>query len=251
MASGGVFSRTKRRTYNVLWSTSDSGIVTRAVSRAIMALIVLNVIAVVFETVDAFSVRFSSLFRIFECFSVAVFSVEYLLRILTCTFDKRYSKPLAGRLKFAVSFFALVDLVAILPFYLPAFMPIDLRFVRALRLLRIFRIMKLGKYSSAFRVLSRVLKDSRDELGVTCFIVSILLIMGSSLMYYFERAAQPEVFSSIPAAMWWAVITLTTIGYGDVCPVTVPGKDGWRRNRPIGYRGRGSANRHHQFGADE
>ncbi len=118
----------------------------------------------------------------------------------------------------------MIDLMAILPFYLPKLIPFDLRFLRAVRLFRIFRLLKLGRYSESVRLLGRVLNAKKEELGVTIFAVLILLVICSSLMYYAEHQAQPEAFSSIPAAMWWGIVTLTTVGYGDVYPITLPGK---------------------------
>jgi voltage-gated potassium channel len=112
----------------------------------------------------------------------------------------------------------------VLPFYLPFFIPFDLRFLRVLRLLRIFQVLKIVRYSSAIRMLGRVIKRESEIIFIIVFILAILLILASSLMYAVEKAAQPEVFSSIPAAMWLAVVTLTTVGYGDVCPVTPLGK---------------------------
>ena len=116
------------------------------------------------------------------------------------------------------------DLIAILPFYLPMIMLIDLRFVRVLRLFRLLRVFKLGRYSESLRTLANVLKRKKEELFITIFVVMILLIIASSLMYFIENEAQPEIFSSIPSAMWWGVATLTTVGYGDAYPVTPVGK---------------------------
>ena len=119
---------------------------------------------------------------------------------------------------------ALVDLAAILPFYLPLFIKLDLRFVRALRLLRLFRIFKMGRYSSALQMLGRVVRAKKEEIFITALVLIMLLVVASGLMYYIEKDAQPKQFSSIPSAMWWGVATLTTVGYGDVYPVTAAGK---------------------------
>jgi len=117
-----------------------------------------------------------------------------------------------------------LSLVAILPFYIPMIIPIDLRFLRVIRLVRIFRIFKLGRYSESLQMLGRILRKKKSELIVTFFVVILLIIISSSLIYEFEREAQPEKFSSIPISMWWAIVTLTTVGYGDVYPVTIIGK---------------------------
>jgi voltage-gated potassium channel len=128
------------------------------------------------------------------------------------------------RLKFTFSTLGLVDLFAILPFYLPFLIAIDLRVLRILRLLRLLRIFKLGRYSKSFKIISSVLKETRSELGITFFVAFVLLVLSSTLMYYIERDVQPEAFASIGHAFWWAVATLTTVGYGDVYPVTGIGK---------------------------
>jgi voltage-gated potassium channel len=119
---------------------------------------------------------------------------------------------------------SLIDLFAVLPFYLPMFIPFDLRFLRAIRLIRIVRLFKLGRYTESVRQFGRVLKSKRAELLTTVFIIFILLIVASSLLYYVEHNAQPDKFASIPEAMWWGVVTLTTVGYGDIYPVTGLGK---------------------------
>ena len=123
-----------------------------------------------------------------------------------------------------MSFLGVVDLFAIFPFYLPFVFPIDLRIIRLLRIVRMFRVFKMGRYSVALQTLGRVLKAKRAELTMTLSVTAILLIISGSLMYYVENPAQPEVFSSIPQALWGGVATLTTVGYGDVYPITAIGK---------------------------
>jgi voltage-gated potassium channel len=147
--------------------------------------------------------------------------VEYLLRVWACVENPRFARPIAGRLRFVVSPMAIVDFVAIVPFYLQFG---QLLAVRALRVFRVFRILKLGHYSTALKSLSSALKKKRAELIVTLFAVGVVLLIASTIMYYAEYEAQPDKFSSIPAAMWWGIVTLTTVGYGDVFPVTALGK---------------------------
>jgi voltage-gated potassium channel len=119
---------------------------------------------------------------------------------------------------------ALIDAMAILPFYIPAVLPMDLRYLRAVRLFRVFRIFKAARHSEGVRTLAAVFHSRREELGVTALAGLILLVIASSLVYSFEHLAQPDKFADIPAAMWWGVVTLTTIGYGDIYPITAGGK---------------------------
>ncbi|MBU4350585.1 potassium channel family protein, partial [bacterium] len=142
----------------------------------------------------------------------------------TCTLNENFRNPITGRLRYILTPFALIDLLAILPFYLPMIIPLDLRFIRAVRLFRLFRLFKMGRYSKAVLMLKKVLKEKKEELVLVVFVVFLLLIIFSSLMYFIEKEAQPEAFSSIPEAMWWGIITLTTVGYGDVYPITPLGK---------------------------
>jgi voltage-gated potassium channel len=191
---------------------------------SLLTLICLNVLAVVLETVPWIADAYGEWLRGFDVFSVGVFTVEYLVRLWACTADPRYAHPLTGRLRYATSFMGVVDVVAIAPFYVPMLIPFDLRFVRVLRLLRLFRILKIGRYSEALDRLSYVLRRKRADLLVALVALLILLIFASSVMYLVESEAQPQKYSSIPAAMWWGISALTTVGYGDVYPVTPLGK---------------------------
>ncbi len=216
--------RIKKRVYEILDKALADDVPSRIFDIFIINLIILNVFAVVLETVEDLSIRYGPLFEAFEIFSVAIFTVEYLLRLWSCTSDPQFSHPVIGRLRYSTSFFALVDLIAIAPFYLPMLIPMDLRFLRALRMARIFRLLKLGRYSSSIQTMGRVLRKKKEELLVLIFVMLLALVVSSSLMYFCEYESQPEAFSSIPAAMWWGVATLTTVGYGDIYPVTLLGK---------------------------
>ncbi len=189
----------------------------------ILGLIVLNVSAMILESVHAVYIASPLFFYWFEIVSVAIFTTEYILRVWSCTAASQYRGSVIGRLKFVVTPLALVDLFAILPFYLP-FVGINLLFIRAVRLFRFFRVAKLARYSAALRTFGRVLAEKREELTVALLLLGMTLIFSSVLMYFAEGEAQPQYFSSIPAAMWWAVMTLTTVGYGDIRPITTFGK---------------------------
>lgn len=213
----------KKRIYEILEVAGPGDTISRAIDLFIMALILANVLAVIFESVQPLAAQFRSFFLWFEIISVLIFTVEYLLRLWSCTSDPRYRSSFYGRLKFALTPLALVDLLAIAPFYLPL-MAADFRALRAMRLLRFLRILKFGRYLEAFRLLGSVVRNKRQELAAVFTVLFGLLIIAATLMYEAEHAAQPDKFANIPAAMWWAVVTLTTVGYGDAIPVTTLGK---------------------------
>ena len=213
----------RRRIYTVLTVAIDGDSLSRAFDRFLLALILLNAAAVVAASVQSLGIQYALLFRGFEIFSVAVFSVEYVLRVWCCVEDSRYSQPFKGRLRYILTPLAIIDLLAILPFYL-SFITADLRILRVLRIFRLLRMAKIARYSKTLQIFGRVLMATRTQLLLTLLLMAVLLLLSSSLMYAVEQQAQPEVFSSIPAAMWWAIATLTTVGYGDIYPVTAWGK---------------------------
>ncbi|MFQ5707476.1 MAG: ion transporter [bacterium] len=217
-------SKVNRRIYEILDIASSEDLPSRTFDIFIITLIILNILGVILETVKSLDVKFGHFFSGFDAFSVIVFTIEYLLRLWTCTSQKEFSHPIRGRVRFVVQPIIVIDLMAILPFYLPMFITLDLRFLRALRLFRLFRMFKLARYSESMKTLGNVFRKKKEELVITVFAVFILLIFASSMMYFIESQAQPEVFSSIPASMWWGVATLTTVGYGDVYPITPFGK---------------------------
>ncbi len=187
----------------------------------IYSLILLNVIALILESYKSLNDNYKSWFSAFEIFSVAIFTVEYILRIWVSDRSKEDKKE---RLNFAFSTMGIIDLIAILPFYLPFIFPIDLRIVRILRLFRLLRIFKLARYSKSLKTIRYILKETKAELYTTVFVTFVLMILSSTLMYYIEHDDQPEQFASIGDAFWWSIATLTTVGYGDVYPVTGLGK---------------------------
>ncbi|QJB55161.1 ion transporter [Pseudodesulfovibrio sp. zrk46] len=196
----------------------------RWVRAFLVVLILLNVLAVIVETMEDVSQTYRHLFRSFEYFSVAIFTVEYAARLWVCSQCQSNGGGLGGRIRHALSPLMIVDLLAIIPFYIPFLLPVDLIFLRAIRLMRLLRVLKLGRYSDAVQVFFTVVRLKKEQLAVAGFGLAILLIIASSLMYYFEHEAQPAIFGSIPHAMWWAIITLTTVGYGDAYPVTGMGR---------------------------
>jgi voltage-gated potassium channel len=218
-----TYNRLKKQV-NLLLDPSDGGTVwDRIVNSIIVTLILLNLLAVCLETVESIYREYRVWFRNFEWFSVIVFSIEYVLRVWSCTSMRRYRHPVRGRLRYVTSPGMLVDLVAILPFYLPL-TKLDLRSLRSLRMIRFVRFFKLARFLNASRVIRRVFTSKKNELMISMLMVLTLIILAASLMYFVEHDAQPDKFSSIPETMWWSVATLTTVGYGDVYPITTIGK---------------------------
>ena len=186
----------------------------------IYLLIIANVLAMILESHENLHLAYHSYFHLFETFSIAVFSFEYLYRIFT-GFRK---KGLKGVSEYVFSGFGLIDLVSILPFYFNQFVKVDGRFLRILRLFRLTRIFKLGRDSASLKLFVKALMAVRSELKFTLFLSVLTILFSASAIYYLEHDAQPEKFSSITESIWWATVSLATVGYGDVYPITVGGK---------------------------
>lgn len=158
-----------------------------------------------------------------DVFVVVVFLVEYLLRLWSCVEDPRYRHPVLGRIRYLTTPMAVIDVLAILPSIVP-FFGYSLRTLRLARLLRLTRLLKLARYVQALQLIRDVVVAKRHPLASSVFFIGFLLVLSSAVMYDLESAVQPDKFYSIPATMWWAVMTITTVGYGDVYPITVAGK---------------------------
>lgn len=214
---------TKERTWAILDTQRKNDQSSHWIHGVILTLIVFSIIAVAVDSVRGIHAQFDHFFDVFEIITVAVFTVEYLARVWSCTVDPRFAHPVWGRLRFMATPMAVIDLLAILPFYITV-VDVDLRFIRAFRLVRLARIAKMGRYTEASGLLVRVLRAKKEELALTMSFLLILALICASLMYYAEGNVQPDKFPNIPAAMWWSIITITTIGYGDVYPITPIGK---------------------------
>ncbi|MEQ1661496.1 MAG: ion transporter [Thiobacillus sp.] len=218
----GSYGRLKNRVHLVL-SGGAADHVGRIVSFGLIGLILLNVLAVMAESMAEIKSSYGNWLIWFEAISVAVFVMEYMLRIWSSTVNPLYSHRVTGRIRFVLTPMALIDLLAVLPSVL-FWAGVDLRFLRVVRMARLIRLGKLGRYSNALQFMWLAVRSRRDELVMALMLMVLILVLASSLMYMAENERQPEAFSSIPATMWWGIMTLTTVGYGDVYPVTALGK---------------------------
>ena len=216
-----MLNKLQIRVHSLLEPAGSGDTASRVVDWTLIVLILLNGLVAILETLPAAEQALLPWFAWFEVVSVAVFSAEYLLRVWSCTANG--AGPFRGRLRYMGRPLLVIDLVAILPTYL-VFLGLDLRMLRMLRLARIFRLAKLSRYSTALQLMGQVVWSKKEELLLSIVLGFFALIVSATLIYYTEHQAQPEVFSSIPASGWWAVTTLTTVGYGDAYPVTTFGK---------------------------
>ena len=183
-------------------------------------MIFLNVTAMIFESHESIRKLYGDFFHFFELISIAIFSFEYIYRI-SYSFINSGSK---GAINYVFSFFGLIDLISILPFYLNQFVSLDGRFLRILRLFRLTRIFKFGRDSNSLKLFTKALVSVKEQLLFTLFLSALTILFSASAIYYLENEAQPDKFSSITESIWWATISLATVGYGDVYPITVGGK---------------------------
>jgi voltage-gated potassium channel len=200
--------------------------VSRRIDLFLTALVIANIISITLESVPHIYAEYKTLFTWIEIISVGIFTVEYLCRVWVApskiSGSSSFADACKARAKYMLSFSGLVDLLSILPFYLRAFFPyLDLRILRALRLLR---ILKLSHYNSAMEDLFEAINEERRSFYAASYLFAILFILSSTLMYFAEYRTHPTGFQSIPDSMYWALITLTTVGYGDITPITVAGK---------------------------
>ncbi|MCL1948428.1 MAG: ion transporter [Turicibacter sp.] len=212
------------RIYRIFLSEKDKHLSALIFEWGIIALVVLSVLSVFVDTFEGIplAVAWASLYL--DYFSVIVFTIEYALRVWTAPCRFPSLSPKKARLKYIFSFMAMADLLAILPFYIPFLISVDLRVLRLFRLLRILRMLKINRYTDALATVSRVVKAKVNQLVSSMFVMLILLVIASLLVYYFENPAQPEVFRNAFSGLWWAIVTLTTVGYGDIYPITASGK---------------------------
>jgi voltage-gated potassium channel len=217
-------TRLRKWTYNLLEPSVSNSAAARAVEWLLIALIFFNIVAIILESVDYINRDYHKYFEPLESFSVIVFSVEYLLRIWTSVENPKFRH---SRVRYLFSGMAIIDLLSIIPFYLDLIfgvVAIDLLLLRMIRLFRLFRLLKIARYLKALNIMQAVFRERKEQILVSIMFILFLVVIVSTVMFYVENEAQPEHFSSIPATMWWGIATLTTVGYGDMVPVTPLGK---------------------------
>jgi voltage-gated potassium channel len=210
--------------YRLLEGPAERDLPRKIVIAFIFTLISLNVLVVFLETENGLLATIGPALQAITLFSIGAFSIEYLLRLWVSPLNPAYASPVRGRFRYIVSPLALFDLIAILPFFIPLALPLDLRVLRIFRLTRVFTVLKLGRFSNAWASLSYTVRTRKEELLIAGILIFMVLAVSSTLMYYIENPAQPQKFSSIPSTMWWGVVTLSTVGYGDIYPITPLGK---------------------------
>ena len=218
-----MYENIKKRTSELLSKANITDKPSQYVDTALFILILLNITAVCLESIQSVGNKYQKSFYYFEMFSVFIFGIEYLLRVWSAPTreDLGESSSFIKRLKYIFSFTGLVDFIAIIPSIITYFGGLDLRWLRVLRLLR---LLKISNYSSAIEdFFSAIMADWRS-FSAALYLVLVALFLSSALMYIAENESQPDKFSSIPETMWWSLITLTTVGYGDVSPITPFGK---------------------------
>ena len=213
----------KLRVYEILEATDPEDKIAERVNIFLLALVVLNVAAVVLETVESLYLVHKDIFYYISSVSLIVFTVEYFLRVWSCDVDPNYRNPVLGRLRYCLTPLAIIDLMVILPFYLDLAFAADHRFLRSLRVLWTFRLLKLHRYSESLQTIIDVIKAQERELAMSFTAIIFFMVLSSTTIYFLEHDVQPQNFPNIPATMWWAVLNMTTIGM-NVYPETPLGK---------------------------
>jgi voltage-gated potassium channel len=213
----------RRRLYLTLEPTEKGGLIESIFEFFLVTVIILNILAIILDSVKDIHDEYAELLYRFEVASIVLYSIEYILRLYSIVENPKYRDPVNGRWKFAITPIAIIDLLAFVPFYL-SFLPLDLRFLRIFRLLAVFRLFKIARYLHALKIFRQVIADRKEQLVLSFIFILFILVFISFIMFLAEHDAQPDAFSSIPATMWWGIATLTTVGYGDIVPVTTLGK---------------------------
>lgn len=218
-----VYSKVKNRVYEIIQAGKPGDVISKIFDISLILLILINVCLVIADTFNL-PENYQKISGIIETASVIIFTIEYVLRIWTADLLYPEKNYFVAKIKYFFSFLAIIDLLAILPFYLPFFFTVDLRVLRMLRIIRLFRVFKINRYTNSLKTILKVFKNKRNELMSSIFVVLLLMIIASVLMYSIENDAQPDVFRNAFDSLWWALATLTTVGYGDIYSITVVGR---------------------------
>lgn len=216
-------SRARTRIWELLEKAKKNDKPSRMVDGVLVVAIITSIISMVLSTEHAIYGLAPWLFDGIEQVVLVMFAVEYILRVWGSPTDKKFKGAILGRIRYMLTPLAVIDLLVILPLFLP-FLGTHLQVLRIFRLVQLIRILKLGRYSESLQNIRRVIKKHWDEMVATVFVGFLLLVFVSTVIYFLESRVQPEAFGSIPKAMWWGIVTLTTVGYGDIAPLTPLGK---------------------------
>ncbi len=214
----------KQKIYSIIKEDGEKNKLNRWFNLLIISLIILSVLEIILESYPSLNIKYKNKFYLFESIAVSIFTIEYLLRVWTADLLYPQLNSFNARIKFIFSPLGIIDLLAIIPFFLPFIFKFDLRFIRILRITRLLMIFKLNRHTKVLHLLGSIFKEKWSELSITIFVTFILILISSTLMYYVEHDIQPDKFPNIISTCWWSIATLTTIGYGDVIPITGWGK---------------------------
>ena len=214
----------KSRVHAVLDQPARDDLAAMVVHILLALLILINTVTIVLYTVREMAEEYGQMFNLIINFCLVVFFCEYVLRMWSCTGTENPVRMVTDRVRYGLQIFLIIDLISIIPLFLPFLAPQKLALIRLVRLLSIFKIGRFTRYSDSLIQLVRVVRKKREIFVIMLFFLVFILLFSATIMYLVEYPAQPEVFSSIPAALWWAVMTVTTVGYGDIIPITPLGR---------------------------
>jgi voltage-gated potassium channel len=214
----------KKKIYELVEKGSHGSKINLIFDYFIISLIVLNVTAVAFYTVTSVSPGLLKCLKIFEIFTIITFTIEYLMRLYVSSITFPAKNKYYSALKFMLSPYGLIDLLAILPFYIPFIINVDLRFIRMIRLIRFLRIFKISRYNSTLKLFADVFKEKKAEIQMTLFIALLMIMVSGFLMYSIENPVQPDKFPNIFSSLWWTVGSLTSLNFENIYPITIVGK---------------------------
>ncbi|ERF61724.1 transporter, cation channel family protein [Treponema socranskii subsp. socranskii VPI DR56BR1116 = ATCC 35536] len=218
-----TYAKIKKRTFEIIEKGGHGDTPSKVFDIFIMILICLNVLSVFVETFTISNTMRKILADI-ELFSIIIFSVEFILRVWTADFLYKNLSPVKAKIRYVFSFMALIDLFAILPFYIPFVIKVDLRVLRILRLFRLSRIIKANRYTKSLQKVMRVISEKSAELFSAVLMLFILMLISSVLIYYIESPAQPDVYKNALSGLWWSIAIFTSVWLGDIYPITATGK---------------------------